>query len=177
MFELFTIGHSSHTIKRFIDLLNAHQVRILADIRSFPGSRKHPQFGRVSLSQSLKDIGIDYVWLPRLGGRRNSVSPDSPNGGLEHPAFRSYADYMLTDDFIVGVKELFSQMSIGRVAVCCSEGWHVKCHRRLLSDYMVAAERVSVKHISSCVRADLHRPDSMLVVRNRNVIYPSPVAT
>lgn len=169
---LYTIGHSSHTTKRFIDLLEAHKINILADIRSFPGSKAHPHFGRERLSKDLSQAGIEYVWIPRLGGRRHKVRADSPNGGLTHPAFRSYADYMMSDEFADGVEELFGAMARGRTAVCCSEGWHVKCHRRLLSDYLVAVQSVKVNHIASCVRAYEHEVQKNIRRVANLIVYP-----
>src|SRR6516165_3874939 len=93
---IFTIGHSTHPLERFLDLLAAHQVEVLVDIRRFPGSRKHPHFGSASLAAALQRSGVDYHWLQALGGRRNKQREQSPNLGLDNPGFRNYADYMLT---------------------------------------------------------------------------------
>jgi uncharacterized protein (DUF488 family) len=171
---LFTIGHSNRPIGSFIKLLQAHGVELLADIRRFPGSRKHPQYGRDSLAAALADAGIDYVFLgDTLGGRRaRSQPPDvSPNGGLANASFRNYADHMLTAEFRQGVGELLELAARKAVCVMCSEGWWVKCHRRLLADYLVA-RGVEVRHIGSRVRADPHILDPAVVATGDGVIYP-----
>ena len=175
MNELYTIGHSSHTMNRFIDLLNAHQVRTLADIRTYPGSRTNPQYCQERMRVELATVGIGYQWLPRLGGRRRMVREDSPNIGLTHKAFRSYADYMMTDEFAEGIEELFELMAMGRTAVCCCEGWYMKCHRRLLSDFMVAIRHVPVRHIASRVRATPHVVAEEARIANGLLIYPEEI--
>jgi uncharacterized protein (DUF488 family) len=172
--RLLTIGHSNRPIGSFIKLLQAHGVELLADVRRFPGSRKHPQYGRDALAAALADAGIEYVFLgDTLGGRRaRSLPPDeSPNGGLANASFRNYADYMLTAEFRPGVDELLELAARKTVCVMCSEGWWVKCHRRLLADYLVARD-VEVRHISSRVRAYLHVLDTAAIVTGDGVTYP-----
>jgi uncharacterized protein (DUF488 family) len=172
--RLLTIGHSNRPIGSFIKLLQAHGVELLADIRRFPGSRKHPQYGRDCLAASLADAGIDYVFLgDALGGRRaRSQPPDvSPNGGLANASFRNYADHMLTADFRRGVDELLELAARKSVCVMCSEGWWVKCLRRILAVYLVA-RGVEVRHIGSRVRADPHILDPAVVATGDGVIYP-----
>jgi uncharacterized protein (DUF488 family) len=105
---LYTIGHSTHPIERFLELLSWHRIAILADIRSFPSSRKWPQFNQDALEQSVGRAGLQYLWLKKLGGRRHGVRPDSPHTAWEHPAFRSYADYMDTNEFAQGIDELIA---------------------------------------------------------------------
>src|SRR5437870_6843728 len=104
--KLFTIGHSNHPLDKFLALLVQHEIEALVDIRRFPGSRKHPHFNRENLAAALPKSGVEYQWLEVLGGRRRQKQGDSPNLGLENKSFRNYADYMLTDDFRDGVKEL-----------------------------------------------------------------------
>jgi uncharacterized protein (DUF488 family) len=172
--RVYTIGHSDRPIGTFLRLLEAHGVGLLADVRRFPGSRKHPQYGRDALTASLARAGIVYAFLgDALGGRRSrSLPPDeSPNGGLENVNFRNYADYMLTPEFRAGVDELLELAARETACVMCSEGWWVKCHRRLLADYL-AARGVEVRHISSRVRADPHALDPLAVVSGDRVTYP-----
>jgi uncharacterized protein (DUF488 family) len=96
---VLTIGHSNHPLERFLALLARHGVEALADVRRFPGSRKHPHFNRDSLAAALPQSGMDYHWLEAMGGRRPRRRDDSPNRGLENEGFHNYADYMLTDEF------------------------------------------------------------------------------
>jgi uncharacterized protein (DUF488 family) len=177
--RVYTIGHSDRPIGTFLRLLQAHGVERLADVRRFPGSRKHPQYGRDALAASLQSAGIGYTFLgDSLGGRRpRSLSPaESPNGGLANTSFRNYADYMLTPEFRTGVDELLELAARRVVCVMCSEGWWVKCHRRLLADYLVA-RGVEVRHISSRVRADPHALDPLAVASGGRVTYPQGSAS
>ena len=98
---VYTIGHSTRTIEQFVGLLKEHGIELLVDVRRFPGSRRHPQFGSVPLAASLAEEGIGYVHAEALGGRRSSdaAGGPSPNGAWRHSAFRAYADYMATPDF------------------------------------------------------------------------------
>ena len=99
---LYTVGHSTHPIERFLELLGEHSIAILADIRSFPGSRRWPQFNQEQLAQALGRGGIEYRWLKRLGGRRHGKRADSPHVAWTVAAFRSYADYTESDEFAQG---------------------------------------------------------------------------
>ncbi len=133
---LYTIGHSVHPIKRFLELLAEHRVTVLADVRSFPGSRRWPQFNQAELALSLAQAGVEYRWFKLLGGRRHSVRPDSPHTGWTHPAFRSYADYTESAEFEAELAELIAIATRPRTAIMCSEGLWWRCHRRIISDQM-----------------------------------------
>jgi uncharacterized protein (DUF488 family) len=135
--RIFTVGHSTHPIERFLALLGEHQIARLADVRSFPSSRKWPQFNQAELSQSLGQAGIRYQWLKRLGGRRHGKREDSPHTAWTHPAFRSYADYTESAEFAAGLDELTASAAAARAAYMCSEGLWWQCHRRIISDYLV----------------------------------------
>src|SRR5438046_767093 len=104
---IWTIGHSNRSINDFLALLQAHDIESLADVRRFPGSRRHPQFGQEQISGSLKQSGIDYAHFPELGGRR-PVLPHSPNSTWRNAAFRGYADYMLSPEFRAGIERLLT---------------------------------------------------------------------
>ena len=106
MATLYTIGHSTRTLNELVAALKAHGVRMLADIRSFPMSRRLPHFNRESLEVELPKSGIAYVWMKELGGRRKKIRNDSPNTSLRNDSFRNYADYMLTADFAQGIERL-----------------------------------------------------------------------
>jgi uncharacterized protein (DUF488 family) len=109
---------------------------VLADVRSFPSSRKWPHFNQEPLAASLTRAGIEYRWFKNLGGRRKSSRNESPHSAWEHPAFRSYADYADTADFDVGLAELTAIAENERLAYMCSEGLWWRCHRRIISDHL-----------------------------------------
>src|SRR2546421_10532889 len=103
--QLFTIGHSTHPLDRFLDLLTSHGIEVLADIRRFPGSRKFPHFNQENLVSTVPEAGIEYHWLEALGGRRKTTNGSSVNLGLRNESFRNYADYMLTEEFREGIEQ------------------------------------------------------------------------
>jgi uncharacterized protein (DUF488 family) len=172
--RIFTIGHSTRPIEEFLSLFHDFKIEVLADIRRFPGSRRFPHFNRQSLEQSLPAAGIEYVWLESLGGRRSGPNlSDSLNPGLTHPAFRHYADYMQTEPFRLTVEKLLSIASLKTAAVMCAEKLFWKCHRRLLSDYLVA-QGVLVEHIMDSGSLRPHKlSDGAVITPDLRVIYPS----
>jgi uncharacterized protein (DUF488 family) len=133
--NIWTIGHSTRPIDEFVSLLETHRIQLLADIRSFPGSRRYPQFNKENLSLTLQQKGIVYSHMPRLGGRRQPKK-DSLNIAWRHPAFRGYADYMQTDDFKAEIRILEELAEKCRTAYMCSEAPWWKCHRALVSDFL-----------------------------------------
>jgi hypothetical protein len=145
---LWTIGHSTHDWDAFAEILRNHQIETLCDIRSWPGSRKFPQFNREEMDPALAAAGIEYRWMGRsLGGhRKKTLGDQSPNLGLRVAGFRNYADYMQTEAFNAGLEELIGQAKRSRTAVMCAEALSHRCHRRLLSDAL-AARGVRVIHI------------------------------
>ena len=167
---LYTVGHSTHPIERLLGLLGEHRIAILADIRSYPGSRRWPQFNQESLAESLGRAGIEYRWLKRLGGRRHSKRADSPHVAWTVAAFRSYADYTESAEFAEGLKELIAIASAARSAIMCSEGLWWQCHRRIVSDQMTVAGW-DVEHIMPDGKLTAHRlPDFASVVDGR-IVY------
>lgn len=172
--SLFTVGHSTLPIDDFLGLLTRHEVRFLADIRRHPGSRKHPQFGRDPLAASLAGAGIEYRWMEGLGGRRRKPKGHvSENTGLRNDSFRSYADYMNTPEFRAAIEELSSVAKSKTTAFACSEAVYWRCHRRLVSDFLMA-NGVVVQHImsSGAVRPHVLTPGA--VVAAGRVRYPAP---
>jgi uncharacterized protein (DUF488 family) len=135
--EIFTVGHSTRSGEEFVQILEAHGVEVLVDVRSFPGSRRYPQFNRAALSESLTQAGIEYRHEPRLGGRR-APRADSHNTAWRNAQFRGYADHMETDLFRKGVEDLLELAREARVAVMCAEAVWWRCHRGLLADYLKA---------------------------------------
>jgi len=152
--EIWTIGHSTLSIEEFIALLKTQNIGALADVRRFPGSRRHPQFGQQPLSESLSGAGIEYVHLPELGGRR-LARPDSPNTAWRNEAFRGYADYMATEPFRAGMKCLLTLARKQCTAIMCAEALWWRCHRSLISDYL-KADGWKVLHILANKKIEEH---------------------
>jgi len=151
---IYTIGHSTHPIEIFVNMLQSFDVRLLADIRRFPGSRKYPHFNSEALAASLKQSGIEYMHLPELGGRRKPL-PDSRNTAWRNDAFRGYADYMETDEFKAAARGLEALAMEQPLAYMCSEAVWWRCHRALVSDYLKKAGW-RVMHIMGAGKATEH---------------------
>jgi uncharacterized protein (DUF488 family) len=167
---VFTVGHSTRTLAELTQLVRAHGVALIADVRKIPRSRRHPHFDAATLPATLGDAGLGYVHLPGLGGRRRE-RPDSVNRAWRHPAFRAYADHMQTGEFAAELERL---MDLGRarpVAVMCAEANWRQCHRSLIADALVArGERVW--HIVTPERAEPHRLRGFARVEGDTVSYP-----
>ncbi|MBB1483879.1 DUF488 domain-containing protein [Tessaracoccus sp. MC1865] len=151
---LFTVGHSDRSIEEFIDLLAAHEVGVLADVRSLPGSRKFPHFNSEALATSLPERGIEYLRIEDLGGRRNkskTVDP-SANGMWRNQSFHNYADWAMGEDFGRALQQ-FRALGPRRPTVMCSEAVWWRCHRRIIADHLLALGD-DVRHIMSPTKAD-----------------------
>ena len=135
MREIWTIGHSNKSFQDFLEILKVYEIEILADVRSFPGSRKFPWFNKEYFSENLPPEGIDYTLIKNLGGRRK-VKPDSHNTAWENLQFRAYADYMESPQFLDWINELINYASQKRTAYMCSEVLWWRCHRSMISDYL-----------------------------------------
>ena len=166
---IYTIGHSTHTLEELIDMLKSFQIELLADIRSYPGSRKFPHFNKETLPASLGENGIEYIHLRELGGRRK-VNPDSCNTGWRVAAFRGYADYMETDNFKKAIKELEKLGSEKRVAYMCAEAVWWRCHRSLVSDYL-KHDGWTVLHIMSVGKSTEHPYTSPAKIKDGKLVY------
>jgi uncharacterized protein (DUF488 family) len=127
-------------------MLREHRIAIVADVRSFPSSKRWPQFNQAEFSASLERARIEYRWMKQLGGRRHSKRKDSPHTAWEIPAFRSYADYTESQDFAAGLSELTQAAASARTAYMCSEGLWWRCHRRIISDNL-AVRGWDVEHV------------------------------
>ena len=145
---IYTIGHSSRDLAEFSHVLQQHEVELVVDIRAFPMSRRFPHFNREHLELWLPEIGCDYLWEPDLGGRRKKQMPpgESPNVALRNPSFRNYADYMLSQQFGSAAQQLVERGSRTATAIVCSEYIYFRCHRMLVSDYLLAQGH-TVMHI------------------------------
>lgn len=173
---LYTIGHSTHPIETFISLLSQHQIEILADVRSFPSSRRWPQFNQAELEQAVEQEGIGYRWFKALGGRRNIKRPDSPHRAWELPAFRSYADYTETSEFATGLGQLTEAALERRTAIMCSEGLWWRCHRRIISDHMTV-HGWDVRHIMPDGKIAAHSIAAFARVDAGRIVYDGGQAT
>jgi len=152
--EVFTVGHSTRSGEEFVQILKAHEVEVLVDVRMFPGSRRYPQFNRVALSESLAKVGIEYRHEPRLGGRRTPRA-DSHNTAWRNPQFRGYADHMEGEEFRKAVEDLLELAGGARVVVMCAEAVWWRCHRGLLADYLKATGH-TVIHILDEKKTEEH---------------------
>lgn len=167
--KVWTIGHSTLAIEEFIAPLKSVAIESLVDVRSFPGSRRYPHFGKDNLAASLVEAGIEYAHFAELGGRRRA-RPDSRNVAWRNEGFRGYADYMETANFRDGIKRLLDLASTDRTAVMCAEAVWWRCHRSLIADYLKAAG-VDVVHIVDAQRCEPHPFTSAARIVNGELSY------
>ena len=168
--RIWTIGHSTRGIDVFISLLNENQIKLLVDVRAFPGSKRYPQFNREALAKSLKVHGIRYEHFPELGGKRKS-KPDSRNTAWRNASFRGYADYMETELFQKGIERLLAiAAEAGPIAVMCAEAVWWRCHRSLVADYLKASG-IEVLHILTANKVQLHPYTSAARTVNGKLSY------
>lgn len=170
--QLFTVGHSTQPLDRFVGLLTQHDIKVLADIRRFPGSRTFPQFNQDNLALTLPAAGIEYHWLAALGGRRGKKTNGlSNNLGLRNESFRNYADYMLTEEFREGIGELLRVAAKRPTAFMCSESVFWRCHRRLVADYLLV-KGIPVQHIMPSGELRPHTLTAGAKVETGELTYP-----
>ena len=168
--RIWTIGHSTRTIDDFISLLEENEIKLLADVRSLPGSKRYPQFNREALAESLNASGIRYEHFPELGGRRKT-KPDSRNTAWRNASFRGYADHMETEEFHKGVERLLDLASeTGPAAIMCAEAVWWRCHRSLISDYLKACG-IGVMHILGKDKIETHPYTSAACIVNGKLSY------
>jgi uncharacterized protein (DUF488 family) len=173
---LFTIGHSTRPLADFIALLHEAEIAVLVDVRAIPRSRRHPQFNIDSLPDALAAAGIGYRHMPALGGRRGTADAPSPNGLWRERGFRNYADYALTPAFHRAFAALAALSQRERCAIMCAEAVWWRCHRRIITDYALAAG-IPVKHIMGPghVQDAALTPGAMPEDDGR-ILYPPPEA-
>jgi uncharacterized protein (DUF488 family) len=152
--NIWSVGHGARPLEEFIALLCAADIGALADVRLLPGSRRHPHFGAESLEASLGEIGVAYVHLPGLGGRREPRA-DSPHRALRVAAFRGYADHMSSAEFARGYKRLTSLAGESRTAFMCAETLWWQCHRRLIADRLTV-DGWAVTHLFAPGKSEPH---------------------
>jgi uncharacterized protein (DUF488 family) len=167
---IYTVGHSTRTADEFLALLRAHGVQLVADVRTVPRSRRHPQFTRETLARFLDTQAIGYEHYPALGGLRKPRR-DSVNTGWRHPAFRGYADHMESDQFQRALDDLVRIASVQSTAIMCAEAVWWQCHRRLLADALLV-RGVPVRHILSEAEAKPHELSEFARASDGRVTYP-----
>jgi uncharacterized protein (DUF488 family) len=167
---VYTLGHSTRTADELLDLLRRHAVRGVADVRRYPASRRHPQFAREVLQESLPAAGVRYDWLPALGGRR-PVRPDSPHVAWREAGFRGYADHMETAEFAEGLSALLALAAERPTAIMCAEAVPWRCHRSLVAD-VLTVRGAHVEHITGLGRSSPHRRTAFARVRAGRITYP-----
>jgi ATP-dependent Lhr-like helicase len=176
MATVYTVGHSTRGRDEFVSLLEAHGVRLLADVRRHPGSRRHPHFDREAMEAWLADAGVEYRHLGELGGRRGPPDPNSPNGGWRADGFQAYADHLNGDAGQAALDRLEEVARERTAAVMCAEAVPWRCHRRIIADHLVARGH-EVRHVLGPDRADVHdlremaRPED-----DGRVVYPAEQA-
>jgi uncharacterized protein (DUF488 family) len=167
---LYTVGHSTRALAQLIETLAAPSIQTLVDIRAFPRSRRLPQFNRETLENSLPEAGIGYRWMPALGGYRKKIREDSPHLALRNDSFRNYADYMLTREFQSAMAELVALAETWRTAYMCAERVYFRCHRMLVSDWLVAHGH-EVMHLDGIGPVKPHRLTAEARMVDGQVIY------
>jgi uncharacterized protein (DUF488 family) len=165
-----TIGHSTHAIDQFLDILAAHEIEHVVDVRTIPKSRHNPQFNSDELRKALRRRRIGYVHLPALGGLRHPRK-DSINTAWRNLSFRGYADYMQTVEFELGLEELIEFSKRHRTAIMCAEALPWRCHRSLIADAL-AARGIAVEHIMTKGLRNPHASPPFAKTENGKVTYP-----
>jgi uncharacterized protein (DUF488 family) len=166
---LYTIGHGTVGIETFIHYLRDAEIASLVDVRRFPGSRRHPQFGSAPLASALREAGIAYRHVEDLGGRRRPI-PGSENAGLRNEGFRGYADWMQGDAFAKAFSDVMNEANARRTVVMCAETPWWKCHRRLIADAAVLLDDASVEHLVGG-KVTEHRLTPGVVAENGRLLY------
>ena len=171
---IFTVGHSTRSLDELVEILRAHGVKRLIDVRTIPRSRHNPQFNRETLSKALHNRGFNYRHMKALGGLRHA-RPDSMNTGWRNASFRGFADYMQTHSFKAALEELVSLAEQKPTALMCAEAVPWRCHRSLIADALTA-RGYEVRDIMSLTSAKPHTFTAMARVHNQQVTYPGEAA-
>jgi uncharacterized protein (DUF488 family) len=167
---IWTVGHSTRSADAFVHVLQAHAIEVIADVRRFPGSRRHPHFGGPALAERLAADGIDYAWLSLLGGRRRGEA-SAAHLGWRSASFRSYAAYTWTEEFAQGLEELLHIAAARRTAIMCSEVLWWRCHRALVAD-VLRFIGFEVIHIAGEGAGTEHPYTSPARVVDGELVYP-----
>ncbi len=166
---IWTIGHSTRTLVEFLELLSANKIESVAEVRSYPGSRKYPHFGAEAMEAALAEVRIDYYPFKDLGGRRPAKA-DSPNTVWRNKAFRGYADFMETKEFRSGIERLTELASKKRTAIMCAEAVWWRCHRSMIADYLKALG-ITIEHIMDPRTNMIHPFTSAARIEGEKLVY------
>ena len=166
---LLTFGHGTASAEQMAELLRGAGVMALVDVRTAPGSRRHPHVARPELERWLPEAGISYRWEKRLGGFRKP-GPESPDVAWREEMFRGYAEHMRTGEFLAAVDELLAQAELDSTAVMCAESLWWRCHRRMLADFVSAARGMPVRHLLHDGRLEEHRLSPGLRLRDDGLL-------
>jgi uncharacterized protein (DUF488 family) len=166
---LLTFGHGTASAEQMISLLQGAGVAVLVDVRTAPGSRRHPHVAQAELRRWLPEAGISYRWDKRLGGWR-VPEPDSPDVALSVDTLRGYARHMRTPAFLAAVDQVLALAGVHRTAVMCAESLWWRCHRHMLADFVTAARGVTVGHLMHDGRLEEHRPSPGLRLRDDGLL-------
>ena len=174
--RIYTVGHSTRSAEGLLAILGDAGVQLVADVRAFPSSRRHPQFNRGALAAWLASAGIGYRHFPGLGGRRSPVA-GSVNAGWHERAFQGYADHMSSEEFQRALADLETAASESPTAIMCAEALWWRCHRRLISDALVV-RGWQVEHLGIGEHPEVHKlPDFAVVGRDGVLTYPPAQTT
>jgi uncharacterized protein (DUF488 family) len=167
--SVWTVGHSNHPLDRFLEILRAHGIERIVDVRRFPASRRWPHFNAASLAESLPAAGIDYAGMPEIGGRRKAA-PDSPHTAWRVEAFRGFADFMDTPEFAESLRKVIGLSGEKRSALMCAESLPWRCHRSLIADALIA-QGLEVFDILAEKEARPHKLPDFARVDGTRVLY------
>lgn len=170
--QVCTIGHSTREFGELLTMLRANRINLLVDVRSFPSSKKFPQWDQDAIIGALP-VDIEYRWIRELGGRRHTPKGvPSENGAWRVKAFRDYADYLATAPFATGLRELIELAKCKQLAIMCSEAVPWRCHRRLITDALIVAG-VDVAHIMSATATKPAVLNENAHVQSGRLTYPA----
>ena len=167
---VLTVGHSTHPIEEFIEMLRANGVKRIVDVRTIPRSLHNPQYDK-SLPEPLENAGIGYIHMAGLGGLRHTVK-DSINGGWRNASFRGYADYMQTPEFAASLNELIELAKKEQIAIMCAEAVPWRCHRSLIGDALLV-RGITVEDIMSLKSRVPHKLTSFAKMEGKKITYPA----
>lgn len=174
MVTVYTIGHSNRSLSFFLDVLGAHSIHALVDIRSWPSSRRHPHFQKDALAQALGRASVSYAWERPLGGRRVPQPGPTIHTAIDEPVFRAYVDHLHSGEASEAIERLIGTGREKRTAVMCAERDPYRCHRRFLADRLVALGLAEVVHVLDLDDAAEHELHPALVVEGDRLVYETP---
>ena len=168
--RLYSFGHSTRTAREVVEILRAHGIERIVDVRAYPGSKRYPHFAKEAMENWLPDAGIEYVHIRALGGRRKP-QPDSPNTGWTNDQFQGYADHMASEEFQTALRALLELCESAPTACMCAEAQWWRCHRRMICDAALVAGH-EVLHVMSATSAPPHELTDFAVVEDGKLTYP-----